>query len=100
MVNKSMAEKKIRKGGRAPGVPNKHTAQVRQCLAELANNLAPKVEGWIEEVAEDDKYKAVQLYTRIIEYHIPKLSRQEVTGVDGEQLSIQVIRYGDNNNSK
>ena len=31
----------------------------------------------------------------VIEYHIPKLARTELTGDKGQPLVIQVVKYGD-----
>ena len=34
-------------------------------------------------VAQDDPYKALDLMNKLSEYHIPKLARTEISGVDG-----------------
>jgi hypothetical protein len=38
---------------------------------------------WLNEVAQDDPYKALDLMNKLSEYHIPKLARTELTGADG-----------------
>jgi hypothetical protein len=38
---------------------------------------------WLNEVAQDDPYKALDLMNKLSEYHIPKLARTEISGVDG-----------------
>jgi hypothetical protein len=38
---------------------------------------------WLNEVAQEDPYKALDLMNKLSEYHIPKLARTEVTGADG-----------------
>lgn len=64
--------------GRKKGVPNKSTADVRATIAAVAAANAPKVSGWLARVARKDPGRATDLYLRLIEYHIPKLSRQEI----------------------
>ncbi len=64
--------------GRPRGVPNKATADVRATIAAVAEANAPKVSGWLSRVAKRNPAKAIDLYCKLIEYHIPKLSRQEI----------------------
>jgi hypothetical protein len=41
------------------------------------------MDGWLEQVAKDDPYKALDLMNKLCEYHVPKLARSEITGADG-----------------
>lgn len=79
--------------GRKVGSKNKATMELRQVIADIADRQAPKVEAWLEKVAEDDPGKALDLFLRMIEYHIPKLARTEMTGEDGGALTIRVTRF-------
>ena len=76
--------------GRPKGAVNKTTADVRAAIASLAKDNASKAQGWLDEVAEKDPAKALDLYLRLLEYDIPKLARSEHTGKDGEPLLISV----------
>lgn len=76
--------------GRARGTPNKSTDLVRQAIARFAEANVPRMEAWVAEVAETDPGRALDLTLRAIEYHIPKLGRTELTGQDGEKLSVSV----------
>lgn len=78
-------------GGRAKGVPNKATADVRAAIAEFASANVDKMTGWLNEI--EDPAKRLDLYLRAIEYHIPKLSRAEVTGDGGKPLEVTVKHY-------
>lgn len=69
-----------RRGGRKAGTPNKVTADVRAAVAGIAERKADAVEGWLERVAKRNPGKALDLYLRLIEYHIPKLARTELGG--------------------
>jgi hypothetical protein len=78
-------------GGRGKGTPNESTSKVREAIATFAEANVGKMGKWLEEVASEDPGKALDLYLRAIEYHIPKLARQEVTGEDGGPVKIQSI---------
>ena len=79
--------------GRPKGVPNKSTAIVREAIANLLERNAPNMDRWLNEVAQEDPYKALDLMNKLSEYHIPKLARTEVTGKDGDAQEM-VIRWG------
>ena len=79
--------------GRTKGVPNKSTQLVREAIANLLERNAPNMDRWLNEVAAEDPYKALDLMNKLSEYHIPKLARTEVTGKDGEAQEM-VIKWG------
>ncbi len=79
--------------GRPKGVPNKSTAIVREAIANLLERNAPNMDKWLNEVAAEDPYKALDLMNKLSEYHIPKLARTEVTGKDGEAQE-HIVRWG------
>jgi len=69
--------------GRPKGMPNKATSKVREAIAELLERNAPNMDRWLNEVADKDPHKALDIIQKLSEYHIPKLARTEVTGLDG-----------------
>ena len=69
--------------GRPKGLPNKSTQIVREAIANLLERNAGNKDRWLNEVAQDDPYKALDLMNKLSEYHIPKLARTELTGLDG-----------------
>jgi hypothetical protein len=75
-------------GGSRKGIPNKATADVRACMALIAQNNIQNVEEWIRQV--DDPAKRVSLFLDLCEYHIPKLARTEITGANDGPLVVQV----------
>lgn len=83
-------------GGRPKGSPNRATADVRAAIAVFAEGNVHNLAKWIKEVAEGsegnrpDPAKAADLYLKAIEYHIPKLARTEMTGVDNKPIEMQI----------
>jgi len=69
--------------GRPKGMPNKATSKVREAIAELLERNAPNMDRWLNEVADKDPHKALDIIQKLSEYHIPKLARTEVTGAGG-----------------
>jgi len=81
-----MAKGKKTGGGSRKGVPNKATADVRQAIAEFASANVHRMSEWLDSI--DDPARAMDLYLRAIEYHIPKLQRSEHTGKDGGPMEL------------
>lgn len=67
--------------GRPKGSPNKATKDVREAIATFAAANVDSMGEWLAEI--EDPAKRLDLYLRALEYHIPKLARQEHTGKDG-----------------
>lgn len=77
-------------GGSRKGKPNKSTAAAREAIASFVDGNADKLQGWLEKVAKKDPEKAFNLFMGVVEYHVPKLARTEVTGADGESIQFVV----------
>ena len=75
--NKEAASKAGKKSSRK-GVPNKTTKEIRDGFHMFVENNIGKFQEWIEEVAEDNPAKAIELVTSLGEYILPKLSRTEI----------------------
>jgi hypothetical protein len=89
-------------GGRPAGSPNKATSDARQAIALFVDMNAHRLTGWLDKVAdgvknyENDGYivppnpaKAFDMFQSVVEYHIPKLARTELTGNDNQPLVIE-----------
>ena len=101
--------------GRAPGTPNKTTLEARRAIADFVDNNAHRLQAWLDDVAQGkplldpdtgkqrmnqqgqpmwilppDPEKAYNLFQSVVEYHVPKLARSEVTGPNGGPLQAQV----------
>ncbi len=53
---------------------------MREAIATFAEANAPKLQTWLDAVAEKDPARAAELLLRALEYHIPKISRSEFSG--------------------
>ena len=98
--------KQTRKGktnnpnGRPPGTPNKATTQAREAIALFVDANAHRLTQWLDEVAhgipsqdvKPNPAKAFELFQSVVEYHIPKLARTELTG-DPEHPVQTVIKW-------
>lgn len=101
-------------GGRAPGTPNKATADARQAIAAFVDGNAHRLTEWLDQVAAgvktvdpetgEDKYivapnpaKAFDMFQSVVEYHVPKLARTEVTGDPNNpvQMDVHVTVFGE-----
>jgi phage gp29-like protein len=55
------------------------TAQsIKEAYLLAVGNNVDSVDAWIKELAETDKAKAIQMMTKLTEYILPKLSKEEV----------------------
>jgi hypothetical protein len=88
--------------GRRKGVPNRATADARYAIALFVDTNACRLQEWLDAVANGvreplqeggegpgkllvppNPQKAFELFQSVVEYHIPKLARTELTGADG-----------------
>ena len=80
-------------GGSRKGIPNKSTAQAREAIALFVDGNAERLQGWLDQIAEDKGPQAAfDCFTSLLEYHVPKLARHELTGQDGGPQEL-VIRW-------
>jgi hypothetical protein len=83
--------KGVKTGGRSAGVPNKATGEARAAIAQFVDGNAHRLTEWLDRVANGDPEndvkpnpaKAFELFQSVVEYHIPKLARTEMTGEGG-----------------
>ena len=103
--------------GRPAGSVNKATADARQAIAQFVDGNAHRLAEWLDQVAagvkvqeqtEDgeiiEKYvvppnpaKAFDMFQSVVEYHVPKLARTEVTGDPNNpvQMDVHVTVFGE-----
>lgn len=103
--------------GRPAGSPNKATAEARQAIGAFVDGNAHRLTEWLDRVADgvkvieqDDegnpveKYivppnpaKAFDMFQSVVEYHVPKLARTELTGDPNKpmQVDMHVTVFGE-----
>jgi len=102
--------------GRAPGTPNKVTLEARRAIADFVDNNTHRLQSWLDDVANGvpmkdpdtgrqlldhfgqlrwiippNPQKAYELLQNVVEYHVPKLARSEVTGPNGGPIQATSI---------
>lgn len=74
-------EKKPNQGKRGPG---KATINAREAIARFVDGNADRLQEWLDKIAKEDGPKeAFKCFADVLEYHVPKLARTELTGKDG-----------------
>ena len=89
--------KKGKKGGpgRPKGMPNKATAAAREAIARFVDGNADRLQGWLDEIHDEKGAEAAfSCFSSLLEYHVPKLQRTELTGKDGGD-QVVVYRWGE-----
>ena len=102
----------IKGAGRPAGSPNKSTASAREAIARFVDGNTDKMQGWLEQVANgvydeaEGKYlvfpnpeKAFQMLQSVVEYHVPKLARQELVGDESKPIR-HVVTWKKQNTQK
>ena len=80
--------------GRRKGVPNKATANAREAIARFVDGNASRLQGWLDEIYEDKgPMAAFECVKDLIEYHVPKLARTEITGKDQGPLVVEIVKF-------
>jgi hypothetical protein len=95
-----MARDGTKTGGRKAGTPNKATQAAREAIGAFVDGNAHRLQEWLDRVAdgvkdEDGSYvvkpdpeRAFGLFQSVIEYHVPKLARTEMSGPDGGPVNV------------
>jgi len=80
--------------GRPKGVPNKATQAAREAIALFVEGNVDKLNGWLDEIAKRDPKQAFDCFMSVVEYHIPKLGRQDINlgGQSDNPVEIKITR--------
>ena len=83
------------KGGSRAGIPNKSTQTAREAIAKFVDGNADRLAGWLDEIAAENPQKAFDAFMSVVEYHVPKLARTEMTGKDGGDIEHSIrVKFG------
>lgn len=77
--------------GRPKGMENKATKNAREAIGRFVDGNADRLQAWLDKIAAEDGARAAfGCFSDLLEYHVPKLSRSELTGKDGADLPTSV----------
>lgn len=85
-MNRSGNPNPVLPGGRPKGTLNKTTGETKEVIKKLLESNHDNMSIWLEKVASTDPAKALDLMFRLIDFVVPKLARQELTGANGDPL--------------
>ncbi len=70
---------------------NKTTIQAREAIARFVDGNADRLQGWLDEIAADQgSVAAFKCFSDLLEYHVPKLARTELTGAEEGPIEMVV----------
>ena len=76
------------------GHPNKATANAREAIARFVDGNSERLQGWLDEIAKEDGPKAAfACVVDLLEFHVPKLARTEMTGKAAKTCCPKVLTY-------
>jgi hypothetical protein len=77
--------------GRPKGRRNKSTALAREAIASFVDGNSGRIQAWLDEIYDREGPKAAfNCFSDMLEYHVPKLARTEVTGADEGPVEIVI----------
>ena len=69
---------RINRGGRPAGAINRSTEQMKLSIARATNKVLNEMPVILDKLIKEDPKAAVELAIKLMEFHIPKLSRTEM----------------------
>lgn len=81
--------------GRPPGSPNRATAEAREAFAALVEANQPRLQEWLDRVAESSPKAALELYLRLAEFVLPKVQRVGSAEAATDPLQVTIVRWGE-----
>ncbi len=91
MANAGTFRKGVKRPGQGKHGPPKAVVNAREAIARLVDGNVHRMEGWLDEIAkEQGAMAAYRCLMDVIEFHVPKLARTELTGKDGAELTINL----------
>jgi hypothetical protein len=88
-------QKRLKTGGRRKGTPNVVTRDVRGALRDLAEGNAPRVQEWLDRVAEADPAEATRLWLALIRYVTPTLAAAAIADITPKPDKDRVVEMTD-----
>lgn len=64
---------------------------MRDAIAAFAEGNVDRLQDWLDEIALDNPAKAVDIYVKLLEYHVPKLRASDDTLEIQGEVGIRTI---------
>ena len=83
--------------GRPPGAINRSTEQMKLSIARATNRVLDDMPVILDKLIKEDPKAAVDLAIKLMEFHIPKMSRVEMKAeieAKIQQISVNINRTG------
>lgn len=71
-------DSRINRGGRPKNAINRSTEMMKLSIARATNKVLDEMPAILEKLIKEDPKAAVDLAIKLLEFHIPKLSRMEM----------------------
>lgn len=82
--------------GRPQGASSESTKRMKESFSYLIEGNLDRMTDWLDQIAEQDPAKAMDIIIRLSERFVPKLSQQQLTDGDGGDLFKNIqFRFGD-----
>ena len=78
MAKNKTSFKKGEATGRPKGAINHTTKNIKEAYQKLIENNLDNMQNWLNQIAEDDPAKAINILMGLSEYVVPKLARAEI----------------------
>ena len=84
----------FRKGEKRPNQgkhgPPRASMAAREAIARFVDGNTGKLQEWLDQIAEQEGPKAAyQCFIALLDYHVPKLARQEHVGADEGPIMVR-----------
>ena len=77
-------EKDNNLGGRKKGSVNRTTKEIREAYQQFVEGNVDEFQNWLAQI--EDPARRFEIILKISDFFLPKMTRTEVTGADGEDL--------------
>lgn len=93
MANAGTFKKGEIRPGQGKRGPNKTTIRVRESITRLLEENVGSMGQWLDQIAQKDPGRAFQCIAGLLEYSLPKLSRQELSGPESGPIRTADATY-------
>ena len=77
--------------GKAKGTPNKTTAEIKEIITKVVGNQLDMLESDLTNIRKESPARAAEIYMKMVEYVLPKMSKLDIDGRMEHKISKLVI---------